>query len=107
MLAMKTTKTYPPNRFNAYAIQAYRLVFGRIIPAFLLRDKIPPEAQRKAVKGDFTLEIVSHCWGYANMLTYQLSSFVNYPPTKLKLIVTVFYALEDTKTKSALDFLAK
>ncbi|GIS36378.1 MAG: hypothetical protein Ct9H90mP7_3860 [Candidatus Neomarinimicrobiota bacterium] len=41
----------------------------------LFREKIPAEVDRKAVKGKFDLEIVSHCWGYANMLTYQLSSF--------------------------------
>ena len=41
------------------------------------------------------------------MLTYQLSSFVNYPPTKLNLTVTVFYAEEDTKTKATLDFFSQ
>ncbi|MFT6268760.1 MAG: hypothetical protein ACJAVV_001575 [Alphaproteobacteria bacterium] len=101
---MKITKTYPESRFNRFAIQAYRLVFGRILPQSLLRDKIPPESERKAVDGMFNLEVVSHCWGYANMLTYQLSSFVNYPPTKLHLTATVFYAQEDTETKAALDF---
>ena len=30
----------------------------------MFRDKIPAEADRKAVKGKFDLEIVSHCWGY-------------------------------------------
>ena len=55
-------------------------------------------------KGKFDLEIVSHCWGYANMLTYQLSSFVNYPPTKLNLTVTVFYAEEDTSGESSFNF---
>jgi hypothetical protein len=101
---MIKTKTFPPNRFNSFAIQAYRLVFGRILPQSLFRDEIPIKESRKAVKGMFDLEIVSHCWGYSNMLTYQLSSFVNYPPTKLRLIVTVFYAEEDTKTKTTLDF---
>ncbi|WP_299080815.1 glycosyltransferase [uncultured Paraglaciecola sp.] len=104
---MISTKTYPPSRFNSFAIQAYRLVLGRILPQSLWRDKIPKEADRKAVNGRFNLEIVSHCWGYANMLTYQLSSFVNYPPTKLQLTVTIFYAEEDLKTKATLDFFAQ
>jgi hypothetical protein len=104
---MIKTKTFPPSRFNSFAIQAYRLILGRILPQSLLRDKIPTETDRKAVKGVFDLEVVSHCWGYANMLTYQLSSFVNYPPTKLNLIVTVFYAEEDTKTKATLYFFSK
>ena len=107
LFIMIETKTFSPNVFNSFAIQAYRLVFGRILPQSLFRDKIPAEADRKAVKGKFDLEIVSHCWGYANMLTYQLSSFVNYPPTKLNLTVTVFYAEEDTKTKATLDFFSQ
>jgi hypothetical protein len=104
---MKITKTYSANWFNRYAIQAYRLVFGRILPQSLLRNKIPAESQRKAVDGKFSLEIVSHCWGYANMLTYQLSSFINYPPTKLHLTATVFYSEEDTDTKAALHFFSQ
>ena len=67
---MIETKTFSPNVFNSFAIQAYRLVFGRILPQSLFRDEIPAEADRKAVKGKFDLEIVSHCWDYANMLTY-------------------------------------
>ena len=101
---MKQTKTYSANRFNRYAIQAYRLFFGRVLPQGLLRDKIPAPTQRYAANGSFTLEVVSHCWGYANMLTYQLSSFVNYPPTKLQLIVTVFYSQQDLKTVNTLAF---
>ena len=58
---MITTKTFPPSRFNSFVIQAYRLVLGRILPQSLLRDKIPTETDRKAVKGKFELEIVSHC----------------------------------------------
>jgi hypothetical protein len=104
---MIETKTFSPNSFNSLAIQAYRLVFGRILPQSLFRDKIPATADRKAVKGKFNLEIVSHCWGYANMLTYQLSSFVNYPPSKLNLTVTVFYSEEDTKTKATLEFFSQ
>lgn len=104
---MKTTKTYSANRFSTLFIQAYRLVIGRILPQSWLRAPIPSEEQRKAVEGRFDLEIVSHCWGYANMLTYQLSSFVNYPPSKLNLTVTVFYAPEDEKTVAALAFFEK
>ncbi len=48
---MIETKTFSPNVFNSFAIQAYRLVFGRILPQSLFRDKIPAEADRKAVKG--------------------------------------------------------
>ncbi len=52
------------------------------------------------------LQIVSHCWNYARLLTYQLSSFVLYPPTKLKLTVTVFHNEEDERTCEVLRYFA-
>ncbi|ALO35784.1 glycosyl transferase [Colwellia sp. MT41] len=104
---MKTTTTYAPRWYNTYAIHLFRLVITRILPVSWFRTAIPAAKDRKAVDGFFTLEIVSHCWGYSNMLTYQLSSFVNYPPTKCALTVTVFYAVEDTKSQAVLDFFNK
>ncbi len=53
-----------------------------------------------------SLEIVAHCWQYAHMLAYQLSSIVNHPPTKLRLTVTVFYAESDNLTAELLTFIA-
>lgn len=101
---MKATKTYAPRWYNTYAIHLFRLVITRILPASWFRAKLPKTSKRTAVDGFFKLEIVSHCWGYSNMLTYQLSSFVNYPPTKCALTVTVFYAKEDVKSQAVLDF---
>jgi len=101
---MKTTKTYAPRWYNTYAIHFFRLVITRILPASWFRASLPELKNRKAVDGFFKLEIVSHCWGYSNMLTYQLSSFVNFPPTKCALTVTVFYAKEDVKSQAVLDF---
>ena len=43
------------------------------------------------------IEIVSHCWQYAHLLAYQLSSLVNFPPTKARVRMTVFHALEDVR----------
>ncbi len=100
-------KTYAPRWYNVYAIQFFRLVMERILPPSWFRETLPPKDQRKAVDGFFNLEIVSHCWQYSNMLTYQLSSFVNNPPTKLALTVTVFYAQEDTKSQAVLDFFSQ
>ncbi len=101
---MKTTTTYATRWYNTYAIHFFRLIMTRIFPATWFREELPKKAERTAVDGFFNLEIVSHCWGYSNMLTYQLSSFVNYPPTKCALTVTVFYAKEDTKSQAVLDF---
>jgi hypothetical protein len=104
---MKTTTTYAPRWYNTYAIHFFRLVLTRILPTSWFRSALPKVAGRKVVDGFFQLEIVSHCWGYSNMLTYQLSSFVNYPPTKCALTVTVFYAKEDTKSQAVLDFFSQ
>jgi hypothetical protein len=48
------------------------------------------------------LEIVSHCWQYAHLLAYQLSSLVLYPPTRLAVTMTVFHAAEDEGTVALL-----
>jgi hypothetical protein len=104
---MIATKTYTPRWYNAYAIHFFRLIMKQILPASWFRSALPEIKDRTPVDGFFKLEIVSHCWGYSNMLTYQLSSFVNYPPTKCALTVTVFYAKEDTKSQAVLDFFSK
>ncbi len=101
---MIKTKTYRTNKYNSYLIQLFRLVIKHIVPASLFREKIPDSSQRKAVDGHFNLEIVSHCWGYGNMLAYQLSSYVNYPPTKLSVTATVLYSEEDEKTTEVINF---
>lgn len=78
-----------------------------LLPASWFRPALPGTETRR-VSGDFpSLEIVSHCWQYARTLVYQLSSFVNHPPTRLKLTVTVFYAESDTATVALLDFIAQ
>ncbi len=50
------------------------------------------------------LQIVTHCWRYARLLTYQLSSFVLYPPKNLSLTVTVFHNEEDQRTCEVLRY---
>lgn len=104
---MKTTKTYAPRWYNTYAIHFFRLIITKLLPASWFRATLPTPKERTAVNGFFKLETVSHCWGYSNMLTYQLSSFVNYPPTKCAVTVTVFYAKEDTKSQAVLDFFSQ
>lgn len=49
-------------------------------------------------------EIVSHCWRYYRLLTYQLSSLVLYPPSQMQVTMTVFAAEEDEGTNRVMDF---
>ena len=81
----------------------FRFATG-IVPARWFLSDIPSEAERSICNGRPALEIVSHCWGYSHLLAYHLSSFVNYPPTKIDVTVTVFYSKEDQGTQAMLEF---
>lgn len=50
-----------------------------------------------------TLEIVSHCWNYSHLLSYQLQSLVDYAPKELVITLTVFYSDEDQATVKLLE----
>jgi hypothetical protein len=66
--------------------------------------KPPDPAKVIARTGVPLIEIVSHCWQYAHLLAYQLSSFVLHPPTRARLRLTVFHAAEDTRTQALLQY---
>ncbi|WP_077530199.1 glycosyltransferase family A protein [Vreelandella utahensis] len=104
---MRETKIYPPRWYDPILAVFFRLAASGYVPASWFRAPIPEPQSRSTVDGIPTLEVVSHCWQYSNMLAYQLSSFVNYPPTRLKLIVTVFYCAEDEGTSALLNFIEK
>ncbi|WP_196139504.1 glycosyltransferase family A protein [Aliikangiella sp. G2MR2-5] len=101
---MQQTNSYPPAWYSKLLIQFFRIFVKRLLSPRWFRDSLPDESQRSKKKGELSLEIVSHCWQYANMLTYQLSSLVNYPPQKLKVRMTVFYSEDDHATKETLEF---
>ncbi len=81
----------------------FRFATG-IVPARWFLSNIPSEEERSVCSERPSLEIVSHCWGYSHLLAYHLSSFVNYPPTKIDVTVTVFYSKEDQGTLAMLNF---
>lgn len=81
-----------------------RLAAGGWLPARLFASPPPPESERAARSGELSLEIVSHCWNYSRFLAYQLSSLVQFPPSRLRVTMTVFYAPEDTATEQLLSF---
>jgi len=66
--------------------------------------KPPDPASIAARTGTLDFEIVSHCWQYAHLLAYQLSSLVNFPPAKARVRMTVFHAAEDTRTRAMLEY---
>jgi hypothetical protein len=51
------------------------------------------------------IEIVTHCYRYASLLRYQLSSLILHPPPEgVKIIATVCYMPEDEETRRVLDY---
>lgn len=76
------------------------------IPARWVVPGLPPAQPLPAKTGRLHLEIVSHCWQYAHLLVYQLSSLVNDPPADLDVTMTVFHAQEDEETRALLAFFA-
>ncbi len=66
--------------------------------------QLPEVGALKARTGVLAFEIVSHCWRYAHLLAYQLSSLVLFPPTRASVRMTVYYAPEDEATRAMLDF---
>ncbi|TFH75690.1 glycosyltransferase [Gammaproteobacteria bacterium LSUCC0112] len=79
-----------------------RLAASGLVPARWFLPELPSIEQRAARTGHLQLEIVSHCWQYAHMLVYQLSSLVLFPPQQCTVTMTVFFGEEDTKTANLL-----
>jgi hypothetical protein len=74
------------------------------LPARWFNRSLPPAEQRAARTGRLTVEIVSHCWRYAHLQAYQLSSLVHCAPREVDVTMTVFHAPEDARTSALLEF---
>lgn len=78
---------------------------GGLLPATLFYKglKQPP---LKPPKNDqpLVIEIVSHCWQYAHLLRYQLSSIVLHAPTDVMITMSVYYCESDVKTLQTLRY---
>jgi hypothetical protein len=81
-----------------------RLAASGLLPARWFLPNLPDPGQRAARQGRLQLEIVSHCWNYAHMQVYQLSSLVLFPPKNLQVTMTVFYGEQDRRTADLLAF---
>lgn len=79
-----------------------RAAASKILPIRWYYPQPPKQVASKS--GRLSLEIVSHCWRYAHLQAYQLSSLVLHPPQDINVIMTVFYAEEDQATTALLDF---
>jgi hypothetical protein len=82
----------------------YRLAASGLVPRGWIADPPPPVVPLPRNDGPLQLEIVSHCWQYSWVLTYQLSSLVLHPPDGVRLQMTVFHSPEDVATCRVLEF---
>ena len=98
-------KLYKRKWYDKFLEYFFRFAASGYIPASWFRDEIPEIGERASKSGKLHLEIVSHCWKYSNMLVYQLSSLINFPPTKLSVVMTVYYNSEDQDTVDLLKFI--
>lgn len=101
---MLKLKTYQPRFYDKALAFFFKLAASGYIPAAWFVKGMPCEPNRAKKIGSLNIEIVSHCWNYSHMLAYQLSSLVNYPPTKASITMTIFYNSEDVKTSLLLKY---
>ncbi|MCA8994923.1 MAG: hypothetical protein KDA88_23300 [Planctomycetaceae bacterium] len=82
----------------------YRFAASGWISPQWFQKPVPPDSAREGKTGRLRIEIVSHCWQYAHLQAYQLSSLVLHPPKDCDVQMTVFYSPEDIRTKRLLEF---
>lgn len=97
----------PPTVMDAFARRFFRFAASGALPARWFAPAPPPVAARRTATGRLSLEVVSHCWNYAHLQAYQLSSLVLHPPRALDVRMTVFYAAEDLATTRLLAFFSE
>lgn len=88
-----------------YTLQEFMLRFAAsgLVPARWVFN-VPKTSQlTKPAAAPETIEIVSHCWNYSHLLSYQLMSLVDNPPQQFSIRFTVFYSKEDKATVKLLN----
>lgn len=78
--------------------QFYNRCIGTALPLSWFTPTAPTVDSLSTTTGRLQIELVTHCWKYAHLAVYQLSSLVNYPAPEIDLTYTFFYAEEDAST---------
>ncbi len=84
----------------------YRLACSGLVPRKPFAPDLPALERDEAESNPprpLRLEIVSHCWQYAHLLAYQLSSLILHPPLEVEVQMTVFHCPEDNATVNLLE----
>lgn len=100
-----SVRVAPQRWYRGLQGQLARLAVSGILPIRWLYPK--PKKTYPAKTGRLHVEIVSHCWQYAHLQAYQLSSLVLHPPQDIDVTMTVYYCPDDEKTTALLAFFAE
>ncbi len=99
-------QSYPPfTRIDSIKEFLFRFAATKgLIPYTWFNKNLPPKEQLTLAQLPLNLEIVSHCWNYSHLLTYQLSSLVKYPLNNVRVTHTVFYSVDDSETTQLIEY---
>ncbi|MFK7891912.1 MAG: glycosyltransferase family 2 protein [Granulosicoccus sp.] len=87
---------------HTVSLLALKFLASSPLPARWFYAPVLPQERRASKSGRLSIEIVSHCWQYSRLLSYQLGSLVNHPVQDADVTMTVFYSEEDTVTSELL-----
>lgn len=81
------------------------LLAGSPVPAEWIYPSAPGPTERSARRGRLHIELVSHCWQYSNLLSYQLHSLLQQRIEHADITYTLFYNDTDRATVSLLELI--
>ncbi|MEM6986246.1 MAG: glycosyltransferase family 2 protein [Pseudomonadota bacterium] len=82
-------------------------LIGPVLPATWFGPKPPAAEQLRPAGEPLKLEIVAHCWQYAHLLAYQLSSVKRFTPNTVRLTYTLYYCESDRATVQLIEHYAQ
>ena len=91
-------------RLDSFKEILFRFAAKGWVPYYWFNKNLPSQELLSKAKLPVKLEIVSHCWNYSDLLSYQLSSLVKYEFQHAEVTHTVFYSEEDQATTQLLEF---
>ncbi len=65
-------------------------------------DQQPDTVRRRPMP---LVEVVTHCWNYSRLLTYQLAGFVRYAPESCYLRVSIYHCADDAPTQKVIRYM--
>lgn len=96
-----------PPLFDGVLEWFFRMAVSARLPARWFGPDYGDLFKKDPPQKPLSLEIVTHCWNYANFLSYQLSSLVLFPPREVNVCMTVYYESGDQRTREVLDYFRK